>query len=149
MKLKEEINQKHFSSHGEECLVNLVFTYNWFKGVMKDYLKPYGLTMQQYNVMRILNGAYPKPITTSVIRKRMLDKMSDASRIVERLHNKQLVERSTCKEDKRLVDVVITEAGRKLVKQVLREYDSLLKIASNLTEDEARTLSQLLDKLRD
>lgn len=149
MKLQKEIHQKRFKNEWQKVIVNLIFTHGWLKGKLKQKLKPYGVTMQQFNVLRILNGQYPNPISTSIIRERMLDKMSDASRIVDRLYQKDLIERKTCASDRRLVDVVITEKGRALLQKISLEEEALEGIASkNITKEEADLLSGLLDKIR-
>jgi DNA-binding MarR family transcriptional regulator len=148
MKIEEAINQKYFRNDWQRATINLLYTHNWVVNQVKTLLKPYGITQQQFNVLRILRGQFPKPVTTSVIRERMLDKMSDASRIVDRLCKKELVERKICPNDKRLVDVVITEKGLKLLKAIDFHTDKLDIAQSNLTEAEAIQLSNLLDKMR-
>ena len=116
---------------------------------MRLYLKPYKITAQQFNVLRILRGQHPNPISTNEIRNRMLDRMPDTSRIVDRLHKQGLLERKTCKADKRLVDVCITEAGLKLLADIDKTIgDNIGKSLPGLTEAEAKTLSDLLDKAR-
>lgn len=148
MKIEEAINQKHFRNDWQRATVNLLYTHNWVENKVKTLLKPHGITPQQFNVLRILRGQFPKPVTTSVIRERMLDKMSDASRIVDRLCKKELVERKICPNDKRLVDVVITEKGLKLLKAIDFHTDKLDIAQNNLTQEEAIQLSNLLDKMR-
>ncbi|CAN5117430.1 MarR family transcriptional regulator [soil metagenome] len=149
MKLEQELKMSKFKSEWHRAALNIIYTSYWLNDKVRGVLKPYGITAQQYNVLRILRGQHPSPISTSDIRERMLDRMPDTSRIVDRLHNQGLLERKTCKADKRLVDVCITEAGLKL----LNEVDDLAgpNIDNNLnalTEDECRTLSELLDKAR-
>ncbi len=148
MELRKEIKQRKFRNEWLKGIVNIVFTYNWMSEGIKELLKPYGITMQQFNVLRILNGQHPKPITTSVIRERMLNKMSDASRIVERLHKKGLVERFTSSTDRRLVDVTITRKGRILIKKIDKKSDDMDRLLALLTEEEAKELNRLLDKVR-
>jgi DNA-binding MarR family transcriptional regulator len=106
------------------------------------------ITPQQFNILRILRGSNPKPLSTLQIRERMLDKMSDTSRIVDRLIAKGLVRKNTCKADRRLVDVAITEKGLKMLERLDRKQDDMDGILSNLTEKEANQLSDLLDKIR-
>lgn len=148
MRIEEAIQQKKpFRNPYQRALVNLIYTNNWMRDRMKDTLKPFGITMKQYNVMRILKGA-GEPITTSVIRERLLDKMSDASRMVERLHQRGLVKRNTSPVDKRLVDVELSEEGKRVLKEmelVNGQIDSILK---GLNEEEVQQLSELLDKIR-
>ena len=118
MTIEEAIEQKRpFRNEYQRCMVNLIFTTNQVRNNVKSHLKNYGITLQQYNVLRILKGA-GHPITTSEIRKRLLDKMSDTSRIVERMVQKDLVIRMTCPKDKRLVDVTISEKGLQLLSDI-------------------------------
>lgn len=149
MRLEEAIKQKTpFRSPWHKLTVNLIYTNNWLVARQKDLFKPYGVTSQQFNVLRILRGSYPEPISTSDIRERMLDKMSDVSRIVDRLVKKNLVSRRTCKSDKRLVDVLITEKGLELLKDMDNVQIMGDQAMSNLSTEEAETLNELLDKLR-
>jgi len=149
MRLEEEIRQKQFKSAFEKGLVNFIYTYNWVDAQMKEFFKSFDLTNQQYNVLRILRGQHPTPATINLLRERMLDKMSDASRIVERLRLKDLLERHTSEYDRRSVDICITEEGLAL----LGKIDVLMdrhqcEIFKNLTVEEVEQLNILFDKLR-
>lgn len=148
MKLEEAIQQKRFSHEWQKATLNIIYTSNWLEERIKKSLKKYGVTLQQYNVLRILRGQHPNPITTSIIRERMLDKMSDASRIVDRLHKKGLAVRTPCPFDKRLVDIVISDKGLELLSAVDLEKEQMEFLLNNLTEEEAHTLNTLLDKAR-
>ena len=149
MKLEEAIKQKvPFSSEWQKAAVNLIFTHNWLIGEYRDTFKPFGITLQQYNVLRILRGQSPNPISTSEIRDRMLDRMSDVSRIVDRLVRKKLVNRRICKTDKRLVDVVISEKGMQLLTELDHINQIVDNLLNNLNEEEAIQLNHLLDKMR-
>lgn len=149
MRLEEEIKQeKGFKSQHHKAVVNIMFTDGWVRGLLNDILKPHGLTNQQYNVLRILRGSSPEPLSTSSIRNRMLDKMSDASRIVDRLCKKGLVDRKTCSTDKRLVDVFINDEGLKLLKKIDESMDAFNANLEVITEEEASVLNRILDKLR-
>lgn len=148
MKIEEAIQQKRpFRSNYQMAMVNLIYTNNWVTDQLRKYLKPYGVTMKQYNVLRILNGA-GEPITTSTIRARLLDKMSDASRMVERLHQRGLVVRNICPGDKRLVDVTLSAKGVELLQNMKGIEQSMDDIFDKLDKEEAVVLSELLDKLR-
>lgn len=148
MSLQSDIKQtRPFRNERHEAMVNIIYTYNWLVNQIKSQLKPHGITLQQYNVLRILRGA-GDPISTSVIRERMLDKMSDTSRIVERLFQKGLVERNTCKSDKRLVDVSLSEKGRALLSALDQTNTDMDAIAEAICPEEAKQISVLLDKLR-
>ena len=150
MGLNEEINQeKPFQSERHKALVNIIYTEGWLRNRMSETLKPFDLTSQQYNVLRILRGSSPKALSTSCIRSRMLDKMSDASRIVDRLHKKGWLERKTCAADKRLVDVLITKSGLDLLAKIDGPMNDMGELFSSISEEEALVLNQILDKLRD
>ena len=149
MRIEDEIQQPNFDDEKHKAAVNLMYTNNWIVGRIKSSLKPHEVTLQQYNVLRILRGSHPKPISTASIRGRMLDKMSDASRIVDRLVKKDLVKRSTCSGDKRLVDVLISESGLHLLTQIDQDTNEMTELMGNLTEKEAILLNGILDKIRD
>jgi DNA-binding MarR family transcriptional regulator len=129
-------------------MINLLFTYGWIIEKVKSFLAEEDITHQQFNILRILRGSHSKPLSTLQIRERMLDKMSDTSRIVDRLVAKNLVKKTPCSKDKRLVDVIITDKGQKLLKKLDAEADHIAEIMGNLSEKEAEQVSQLLDKLR-
>lgn len=149
MSLEQEIKQeKGFASERHKALVNIMFTESWLRSQMSEILKPYDLTLQQYNVLRILRGSNPKPLSTSCIRDRMLDKMSDASRIVDRLFKKNLLDRKICSADKRLVDVFISKEGLKVLAQIDERMASFHDNMNSITEDEARVLNRILDQIR-
>lgn len=149
MKLKQAIQQDKFSNENQELTLNFIYTYNYFKDKLKTFLKSYGITSQQFNVLRILRGQYPAPYSTSEIRDRMLDKMSDASRIVERLVNKGLVSRKVTKSDRRLVDVVISEQGLALLKKIDKPLDELMESTfGDFTKKEKSSFITLMEKIR-
>ena len=150
MKLEDEIRQdKGFKSQQQKAMVNIFYTEGWLRNRLSDTLKPHDLTSQQYNVLRILRGSNPKPMSTSCVRGRMLDKMSDVSRIVDRLFKKALVDKQVCSTDKRLVDVFITEAGLTVLDKIDESVDGMDKMFNSITDKEAATLNEILDKLRD
>lgn len=148
MKLEEEIKQSKFRNEYHKLAVNIFFTYSWLLNLQTQLFKKFKITSNQYNILRILRGQYPNPATINLLKDRMIDKMSDASRLVERLRKKGLVKRELCKNDRRRVDVVITDKGLKLLSDIDKlndEYDSFFK---NLSVTESKTLNDLLDKLR-
>ena len=149
MGISEEIQQPKFSSEQQKAAINLIYTSNWLNEKMRCYLSSEDLTPQQFNVLRILRGSLPEPLSTLQIRERMLDKMSDTSRIVDRLIKKGLVQKRTCKMDKRLVDIVISEEGLALLKRLDATSDKLNNHMQGLTDEEATILSDLLDKARE
>lgn len=150
MKLEDAIQQrKPFPNPRQRMAVNLIYTSNWLISRQKDFFKGFDITVQQYNVLRILRGRHPEPISTSDIRGRMLDRMSDVSRIVDRLVKKDLVVRSTCKQDKRLVDVVITESGLSLLSAIDAQWEEMDLLTSTLSQEEVQLINDLLDKFRE
>jgi len=148
MKLEEAIKQKSFRSERQKLNINFIYTYSWIVNHQKPIYEEYGLTMQQYNVLRILRGNHPEPYSTHMIRDRMLDKMSDVSRIVDRLCKKGLVDSNQCRSDKRLVDVMITEDGLKLLKKMDKIVIEMEGMFNNLSSKEQIKLNELLDKIR-
>ena len=148
MGLQEEIKQSKFRSSYQKALINIFYTNNWLDSQLRHLLKGHGLTKQQFNVLRILRGSHPEPLSTLQIRERMLDKMSDSSRIVDRLLLKEYVDKQVCSNDKRLVDVCITDKGLALLAQMDKDEDIMDKALQKISPEEAETLSQLLDKIR-
>jgi DNA-binding MarR family transcriptional regulator len=147
MGIEEDINQPKFRNEHQKAGINLIYTFNWVTEQMKNLFEKHGLTSQQFNILRILRGA-GQPLSTLQIRQRMLDKMSDTSRIVDRLVLKGLVKKVISKVDKRLVDVSITDKGKKLLAKLDAHQEEMDAVLSNLTESDAKTLNKLLDKIR-
>ena len=147
MALENEINQRKFRNEYQKSAINLVYTYNWVTEKITRIFDEWDITPQQFNILRILRGA-GQPLSTLQIRQRMLDRMSDTSRIVDRLVKKGLVKKGICKMDRRLVDVIITDKGKKLLEKIDEYSDQMDGIMKNLTEEDARTLNELLDKIR-
>lgn len=147
MSLEKDINQRSFRNEYQKGIINLIYTYNWMNEKMKKIFDKEDVTGQQYNILRILKGA-GKPISTLQIRGRMLDKMSDTSRIVDRLVLKGLAKKSTCKDDKRLVDVSISTKGKKLLDKIDKYNNEMDGIFGTLSDAEAKILNKLLDKIR-
>jgi len=146
--IEEEIKQKRsFNSLQEKALVNIMYTHGWIIERMRLFFKNYGITNKQYNILRILKGA-DKPLSTSQIRHRMLDKMSDTTRLINRMIAKGWVKKSVSQTDRRLVDIMITDAGLDLLEEVRGIEVKAKEIFSNLSEEEIQNLSDLLDKVR-
>jgi DNA-binding MarR family transcriptional regulator len=148
MKLEQEIKQNKFGSEVQKLMINQLFTGKWVSEIIMRHLKPFDLTSQQYNVLRILRGQHPAAISVNAISERMIDKMSNVSRLVDKLKNKKLVQRKINQNDRRQVDIEITEKGLKLLDKIDSQEDKMKEAFSNLTEAEARQLNNLLDKLR-
>ncbi len=148
MGIQQDIQQSKFRNEWQKATINIIYTNSWLEEKMKDFLGKEDITAQQFNVLRILRGSQPKPLSTLEIRNRMLDKMSDVSRIVDRLVKKELVEKRVCVKDKRLVDVTISVKGLQLLEKLDARNDEMDAHAKNITEAEAKTLNKILDKLR-
>jgi DNA-binding MarR family transcriptional regulator len=127
--------------------INLLFTANWLNEQIGKMLSEEGVTQQQYNILRILRGS-ATPLSTLKIRERMLDKMSDTSRIVDRLIAKELVVKNTCEKDKRLVDITLSPKGLDLVDQLDQFNERIDALLKGINESEAQTMNQILDKIR-
>jgi DNA-binding MarR family transcriptional regulator len=148
MGLEKDIKQQHFNSENQKLIINLVFTNNWLTEKIRDFLSTEDITLQQFNILRILRGSHPRPLSTLTIRERMLDKMSDTSRIVDRLVLKGLVDKKTCPSDKRLVDISITEEGKKVLATIDQKEKEMMAVITNLNQGEMKMLNGLLDKMR-
>lgn len=149
MKIEDEIKQSTFKDNHQKALINLVFTTGWVQQQQSALFKGYGLTLPQFNILRILRGQHPKPATVNLLIERMLDKTSNASRIVDKLEVKKLVTRTVCPSNRRAVDIRITEAGLELLHQLDAELENRRNGLQSLTDEEAAHLSNLLDKIRD
>lgn len=148
MKIEDEIKQKSFKSEYQKLAVNLLFTHGWLVSFQKKLFENHEITNAQFNILRILRGQYPNPVSINILKERMLDKMSDTSRLVERLRMKGLVDRKICKEDRRKSDVKITDKGLELLKNLDYIDDSFQNIFNKINIKEAKDLNNLLDKLR-
>ena len=147
MSLEEEIKQRSFKTEQSKLIVNLIYTSNRLKERISARLKENGLTMQQYNVLRIVRGAGETGSTTSEIRERLLDKMSDASRIIDRLVRMDFLEKVRDKQDRRIVFIFLTAKGEKLV-NLLIQREEVESLAAGMDEKKAQQLNELLDSFR-
>lgn len=148
MKIEEAIKQKEFKDPYNKAVVNLLFTHSHIVSKQSNLFKPFGLSPEQYNVLRILRGQNGNPITVSSIQDRMLNKMSNASRLVEKLKQKNLVVREECPTDRRQVDILITPKGLEVLEKLESAIYNLNRELVQLTEEEVEQLNFLLDKLR-
>ena len=148
MEIGAEIKQSKFKSEHQKMLINILFTAGWLESKHALSLKPFGISSQQYNILRILRGQYPKPTTVNLLIDRMLDKNSNASRLVEKLRIKKFVERAICPEDRRAVNVIITHKGLNLLEELDKQDDTLLKLLKKISIKDAELINELLDKIR-
>lgn len=149
MGIEKDIHQQKFRNAYQKAAINLIYTESWLRDKIKEMLDTKDITSQQFNILRILRGSFPEPLSTLQIRERMLEKMSDTSRIVDRLVSKGLVKKIICKSDRRLVDILITDKGKTLLKSLDEKQDEMDQILNKISEEEANILSNLLDKIRD
>jgi len=150
VRLEDEIKQPVFQSAQQRAFLNVLFTAGWLSGRQAAVFRPFGLTLPQFNVLRILRGQHPCPATVALLTERMLDKSSNASRIVDKLEQKHLVTRRECPSNRRAVDIRITETGLKLLSRIDAEThgDPGQRALAHLTEAELIQLNELLDKIR-
>lgn len=147
MSIEKDIQQSKFRNEYHKAAVNLIYTFNWLTEKNKEIFERGEITPQQYNILRILRGA-GKALSTLQIRQRMLDKMSDTSRIVDRLVKKELVQKVICKTDRRLVDVTISDRGLQLLERLDNYNEEMDALLGSVSEEEAKMLNHLLDKIR-
>jgi DNA-binding MarR family transcriptional regulator len=147
MGIEQDIQQPNFRNEFQKMGINLLFTANWLNEQIGKMLSEEGVTQQQYNILRILRGS-ATPLSTLKIRERMLDKMSDTSRIVDRLIAKELVVKNTCEKDKRLVDITLSPKGLDLVDQLDQFNERIDALLKGINESEAQMMNQILDKIR-
>ncbi|GAA4052408.1 MarR family transcriptional regulator [Hymenobacter glaciei] len=148
MRIEDEIKQPIFRSELQKAHINLIFTAGWLQLRQATAFKCFGLTLPQFNILRILRGQHPLPATVALLIERMLDKTSNASRIVDRLEEKKLVTRTVCPANRRAVDIRITPAGLTLLEQIDAAGVDQVSGLSQLEEEELRQLNHLLDKIR-
>jgi DNA-binding MarR family transcriptional regulator len=149
MTLEKEIQQQHsFRSERHKLMVNVIYSSNWINEKLKNFLEQEDITSQQYNILRILRGSHV-PLSTLQIRERMIDRMSDTSRIVDRLVIKGLIDKKTSATDKRLVDIVINKKGKDVLARLDARNDELDRFVEHLSDDEALIINRLLDKMRE
>jgi len=149
MKLEEEIKQSKFKDEFHKLGVNILYSASWMSTLHLNTLKKFNISIQQFNILRILKGRHPEPATVKLLTERMIDKMSNASRLVEKLKQKGLVERTSCPEDRRRVDIAITKKGTKVIEQASKILEGEIEnTLSVLTKKEAEQLNDLLDKMR-
>lgn len=145
--IEELIKQTRFRDEKHKAIISVLYTANMLNNFHEEYFKKYDLTSQQYNALRILRGQHPNPATVNLIRERMMDKMSDASRIVERLRKAGFVDRVVSKKDRRAVDVIITDKGLEVLAAIDANDSKIDKPTGKLTQDEAAQLNSLLGKM--
>ncbi|MEJ2753640.1 MAG: MarR family transcriptional regulator [Chloroflexota bacterium] len=149
MKIEQEIQQKRFTDVYHKAHINVLYTSSWLNQHIHEVLKPFRISWQQYNILRILRGLSPRPASIKLLTRKMIDKTSNASRLVDKLERKGLVQRTTCPEDRRRLEVQLTEEGHALLATTSELMEVRLREQmSSLSHEEAQTLNELLDKMR-
>lgn len=148
MKLEEEIRQAHFRDVFHKAFINIWFTSGWLYARNATWLKQFDLTPEQFNVLRILRGSYPKPLKLADITVRMINRNSNASRLVDKLVKKKLVKRTTCKTSRRQVDIFITAEGLKLLEKIDLYPPVWNFLREKISSKEAETINHILDAIR-
>ncbi|GAB3834208.1 MULTISPECIES: MarR family winged helix-turn-helix transcriptional regulator [Pontibacter] len=149
MNLENQLGVKSFRNEWQKASMSILYTYGFLSNSYNRFFQKYGLTGQQYNALRILRDQYPRPVSTSFLREKMLDRMSDASRLVSRLQGKGLVEVTTNIGDKRLVNILISDKGQKALGAIDKDLHQVDAMIESLTEEEAKELAELLHKVRE
>lgn len=142
--ISKDINSK-FANKKVKALLNIIYTANWISSHQNDFFKPFGISPQQFNILRILRGA-GEPIKVQTIKERMLERAPNATRLMDKLCDKGLINRLPCPDDRRVVHIEITSKGLSLLKDISKDFKE--DLLENLSEKEANQLSDLLDKIR-
>jgi len=148
MPLEEDIKQERFNNDLQKAAINILYTGSWLYNINAGHLKKFGITPEQFNVMRILRGSFPKPMMLAEITERMIDKSSNCTRLVEKLKQKGLVNRVTCENNRRQVDISIADKGQQLLKKIDASQPTWLETMGKISKAEAKELNRILDKLR-
>lgn len=148
MSLEEDIRQEKFATEYDKAAVNILFTGSWLYNINAARFKTYDITPEQFNVLRILRGSHPKPMMLADITSRMIDKSSNATRLVEKLRQKGFVKREICEGNRRQVDISVTDKGLSVLKKIDNDSEAWLGTLKNITKSEAAELNRILDKLR-
>jgi len=148
MKIEEVLLTNNFDSEYHKASLNVIYTSNYIQGLLKKKTDKEKITLQQYNVLRILRGQKSKPATVNLVKERLLDRMSDVSRIIDRLVQKKLVSRCTSNKDRRAVDIFITPEGLNILAKLDKEMTINAVLEKKLSDEECRRLNELLDKMR-
>lgn len=149
MSLEQEIKLTKPITPEERSVINIILTGNYMTSALSEVLSEFDITIQQYNVLRILRGAYPECYNNGELLDRMMFKNTDLTRLVDRLRQKSLVERKQCKEDKRRVEIGITGQGLELLGDIDGQKERIETLVSRLTENECKELNRLLEKVRE
>lgn len=149
MKLEEELRIEKFKTEPQRAVLSILFTASWLQERTNECFKAHGISQEQYNVLRILKGQKGKPANLSTVQERMIHRMSNATRLVEKLKQKGYVNRVTCEDNRRKVEITITESGLELLDRIdPRLAETEVNLFQRLNEHEIREIGLLLDKVR-
>ncbi len=148
MPLEKDIHQEKFQSEHQKASINILYTGSWLYNVNAGYLKKFTITPEQFNVLRILRGNHPNPMMLAEITARMIDKNSNCTRLVEKLRQKGFITRDICKNNRRQVDIAITDKGLQVLKKIDADQPEWLRAMEKISKADARELNRILDKLR-
>jgi len=148
MGLEEDVKQAKFTNEHQKAMVNILYTSSWLNNRNAAYFKKFNISPEQFNVLRILRGSHPNPMRLADIAERMIEKNSNCTRLVEKLRQKDMVDRQLCEANRRQVDISITAKGLKVLSDIDKDYDQWLSIQKSITKAEAIELNRILDKLR-
>lgn len=148
MSLEDDIKQQKFQTEHQKASINILFTGSWLYNINASHLKKFSITPEQFNVLRILRGSHPKPMMLADITERMIDKNSNCTRLVEKLRQKNFVNREICENNRRQVDISITDKGLQLLKKIDSDSLDWAKFSEKISKTEAKELNRILDKLR-
>lgn len=150
MKIEEAIRQPNFTDSYQKAIINLMYTANWLREEQTKLLKPYDILPQHFNVMRIIRGRHPKPVSPGEIKEVMIDKTNDLTRLLDKLEKKGWIQRRLCPANRRKMDVTLTEDGIKILQETSNAMNAFTgKLKTRFSDKEAVSLSKLLDKLRE
>ncbi|HRI80718.1 MAG TPA: MarR family transcriptional regulator [Cyclobacteriaceae bacterium] len=148
MSIEQDIKQEKFVSEHQKAAINILYTGSWLYNINSGFLKKYGITPEQFNVLRILRGQHPKAMMLAQITCRMIDKSSNATRLVEKLRQKGMVKREICEGNRRQVDISITDKGLALLKKLDADGPGIMETLKHISKADAMELNRILDKLR-
>ncbi|MBL7870271.1 MAG: MarR family transcriptional regulator [Cyclobacteriaceae bacterium] len=148
MPLEKDIQQEKFQSEHHKASINILYTGSWLYNVNAAYLKKFTITPEQFNVLRILRGNHPTPMMLAEITARMIDKNSNCTRLVEKLRHKGFISREICKNNRRKVDISITDKGLQVLKRIDADQSVWIQAMGKISKADAKELNRILDKLR-
>jgi DNA-binding MarR family transcriptional regulator len=148
MSLEKDIHQEKFQSEHQKASINILYTGSWLYNVNAAYLKKFTITPEQFNVLRILRGNHPGPMMLAEITARMIDKNSNCTRLVEKLRQKGFITREICRNNRRQVDIAITDMGLQVLKKIDADQLEWLRAMEKISKADAKELNRILDKLR-